>query len=86
MLAGNVGRVFALGIILTVVCAGVYAQQTVYKWVDKDGVVHFSDAPPDDAEAVETKTLTTAPPAAGVPPLSLSSKRPRLLKQMAKNN
>jgi hypothetical protein len=27
----NGSRVFALGIILTVVCASVYAQQTVYK-------------------------------------------------------
>ena len=25
-----------------------YAQSTVYKWTDKDGKVHFSDAPPPD--------------------------------------
>jgi len=34
-----------------------YAQSTVFKWTDKDGKVHFSDAPPpDDAkDAVERR-------------------------------
>ena len=35
-----------MGLILVVACAITYAQQTVYKWVDEDGVVHFSDEPP----------------------------------------
>ena len=61
MLSGNVDRLLALGIILTLVCTGVSAQQKVYKWVDKDGVTHFSDAPPDESERVEAETLTTKP-------------------------
>ena len=43
MLAWSVGRFIVLGIILTFVCASGYAQQKVYKWVDEDGVVHFSE-------------------------------------------
>lgn len=64
MLANNSGRIILLGIILTFACASVYAQEKVFKWVDEDGVVHFSDAPPDESEAVESETLTTekAPP------------------------
>ncbi len=61
-LAKNVGRIFTLGILLMVLGASVFAQQTVYKWVDKEGVVHFSDAPPDESESVETETLTTVKP------------------------
>ncbi|QJR16874.1 glutaredoxin family protein [Usitatibacter palustris] len=36
----------------------VAAQQTVYKWVDKDGKTHFSDSPPpSDAKKSEQKTV-----------------------------
>ena len=59
MLANNGGQIILLGIILTVACASVNAQETVFRWVDEDGVVHFSDAPPDESEAVESETLTT---------------------------
>jgi hypothetical protein len=76
MLTKNGGGVFALGIILTVVCASVYAQQTVYKWVDEDGVVHFTDAPPNESEAVESETLTTAKPPPYVPPAQTTIKSP----------
>ena len=67
MLVRNVGWILALGIILMFIATSASAQQTVYRWVDKDGVVHFGDAPPDDAEAVETMTLTYDEPASGVP-------------------
>ncbi len=67
MLARNVSWVFTLGIILMFIATSASAQQTVYRWVDKDGVVHFGDAPPDDAEAVETMTLINEKPASGVP-------------------
>lgn len=50
----------ALGIILMIVGANVDAQQTVYKWVDKDGVVHFSDEPPVESDAVLAEELTIA--------------------------
>jgi len=36
--------------------------------VDEDGVVHFSESPPDEAEAVEVETLITAKPPPYVPP------------------
>jgi hypothetical protein len=49
--------------ILTLAAAGSNAQQTVYKWVDEDGVVHFSDTAPAGAAEVETKTLAASPPA-----------------------
>jgi glutaredoxin len=34
---------------------GAPAQQTVYKWVDKDGKIHFSDTPPADRDAQEKR-------------------------------
>jgi len=76
MLSNNGGQIILLGIILTVVCASVYAQETVYKWVDEDGVVHFSDAPPDESEAVESETLTTAKPPPYVAPAQTVVKSP----------
>ena len=72
----NNGRVFALAIILTFVAASADAQQTVYKWVDKDGVVHFSDTPPEEAESGEPETLTTAPPRSDVPVAQPAAKAP----------
>ena len=66
MLKRTVGQILMMALALTVVCAGVYAQQTVYKWVDEDGVVHFSDAPPDSSIPVDTRTLTTARPPSDV--------------------
>ena len=44
-----------------------WAQQTVYKWVDKDGVIHLSDERPPDSEAVDIEVITTAPPPPQVP-------------------
>jgi hypothetical protein len=64
----NGSGVFALGIILTVVCASVYAQQTVYKWVDEEGVVHFGEEPPGESTKVEVETFTTDPAPPYVPP------------------
>ncbi len=58
MFTKNIGHIFVTAIALSAVCAGVYAEKTVYKWVDEDGVVHFSDAPPAESSPVETETLT----------------------------
>ena len=76
MLTKNGGVVFALGIILTVVNASVYAQQTVYKWVDEEGVVHFSEEPPVESPEDEVEVFTTdaAPPY--VPPAQTTIKSP----------
>ena len=59
MLSGNVSKIIVLGVALMLGATITHAQQKVYKWVDEDGVVHFSDAPPDDS--VEAKTITTEP-------------------------
>ncbi len=66
MLNRKVGQILALAIALTVVYSSVHAQTTVYKWVDEDGVVHFTDAPPNTSKPVDTMTLTTASPPANV--------------------
>lgn len=76
MLANNDGRVILLGIILMVACASVNAQQTVFRWVDEDGVVHFSDAPPDESEAVESETITPEKPPPYVAPAQPVVKSP----------
>ena len=57
-----------LGITLLCISANVDAQQKVYKWVDEDGVVHFSATPPLESESAETETLTTAKAPPYVPP------------------
>ena len=58
------GGILALGAILMVVCTSVYAQQTVYKWVDEEGVVHFGEEPPGESPEVEVEVITmdAAPP------------------------
>ena len=76
MLANNSGWVILLGIILMVACANVNAQQTVFRWVDEDGAVHFSDAPPDESEAVESKALTIAKPPPSIAPAQPVVKTP----------
>ena len=35
----------------------IAAAQTVYKWTDEDGVVHFSDSPPPQMDGVELKNM-----------------------------
>ncbi len=70
------GRVFVLGIILTVFCASVYAQQTVYKWVDEEGVVHFGEEPPGESPNVEVDVFTTDPAPPYVPAAQTTIKSP----------
>jgi glutaredoxin len=36
---------------LVALAAGAASAQTVYKWTDKDGKVHFGDQPPSDRDA-----------------------------------
>ena len=33
----------------------------IYKWVDQNGVIHFSDSPPTSGQNVETKKTTNYP-------------------------
>ncbi len=39
------------------------ATAEIYKWVDEDGVVHYSDNPPQDAESETVQLRSTTPPA-----------------------
>jgi len=78
--------VYAIGIILTVVCASACAQQKVYKWVDEEGVVHFSEEPPDNSPKDEVETFTTDPARHMCPLLRRPPNRLRLLKPMSKSN
>jgi hypothetical protein len=76
MLSKNFGRIFTLGIILAFIVVNVDAQETVYKWVDEEGTVHFSDQPPDESKSVEVEKLTTAKPPPYVPPAQPAIKSP----------
>jgi len=70
MLARNIVSLLGICLVLTFVAGGTFAQQTVYKWVDEDGVVHFGDAPPEGvtAERITTSAAPQSPaPAATVP-------------------
>jgi len=59
MFVRNTVQIFALAIALALVAvgAGAKAEQKVYKWVDEDGVVHFSDAPPAESSPVDVETV-----------------------------
>ena len=48
--------------ILAIACANTSAQETVYKWVDEDGVVHFGEEPPKVPPGVKVDVVTTDPP------------------------
>ena len=49
--------ILAFAAALSLAATGVCAQQSVYKWVDKDGKVQFSDSPPLDAANVTEKRM-----------------------------
>jgi hypothetical protein len=55
----------SLPLILTLLAAVPLHAAQVYRWVDKDGVVHYSDQPAPGAELLP---LTTAPKPGSVPP------------------
>ena len=65
--------IVVVGILLSI-AVPTNAQQVVYKWVDEDGVVHFSDAPPEGSNPADTETLVTAKsPRAPVPAQSVAN-------------
>ena len=51
----------AIGFMLTAAYTIADAQQTVYKWVDEEGVVQFSDEPPKVSPDIKVEIITTAP-------------------------
>ena len=56
--------------------ASIYAQQKVYKWVDEEGVVHFSEQPPGQSPEGEVETFTTDPAPPYVPSAQKAIKSP----------
>jgi len=74
-----------IAIALTVVCAGAYAEKTVYKWVDENGVVHFSDAPPAEANPAEAETIVI-PKSPSVSAPAQPVARPTTVSQQSDNN
>src|SRR5210317_1866815 len=76
MLTRNRGTFLTLGIILMIVCGSVYAQKTVYKWVDEDGVVHYGEEPPGELPEAEVDVFTTDPATPHVPPAQTAVKPP----------
>ncbi|HTT08712.1 MAG TPA: DUF4124 domain-containing protein [Gammaproteobacteria bacterium] len=49
------------GSLLMLWAATAVADTELYKWVDKDGVVHFSDKPTAGAEKIKVKDVDTIP-------------------------
>ena len=76
MMYKNCGFLIAAGLILAVACASTFAQQTVYKWVDENGVVHFSEEPPKVPPDVKVEVVTTDPAPPTVPKASTKVKSP----------
>jgi len=59
----------AVAVLAATLAQNAFAQGSVYRWTDKDGKVHFSDAPPpDDAKDVSQKRMGgDAPDASALP-------------------
>ena len=76
MLTKSSSVVFALGMILMLSCGSSYAQKTVYKWVDEDGVVHYGEEPPGELPEAEVDVFTTDPAPPHVPPAQTAVKPP----------
>lgn len=53
MRSRNLFAIFALTSLLIATLAEVHADDQVYRWVDAEGVAHYSDSPPDDAPVSE---------------------------------
>ena len=57
MFSSDAGRIFVIVVGLTALCSAANAGKTVYKWVDEDGHVHFSDSPPAESQTADTETM-----------------------------
>lgn len=80
MTPSRFGQMIAISLALTAVCAGAPAEETVYKWVDEDGVVHFSDAPPAEGDPSDAETLVipkSPPVAAPAQPMAKPATAPQ---------
>ena len=67
--------------ISTLLLAGGLVAEEAYRWVDADGVVHYSDRPEPGAQAIELPTYQ--PPASSRAPATASRPAPRSQAQSA---
>jgi len=44
-------------LLLMLFATNLAAQAGIYRWVDENGVVHFSDAPPDDESGIQAEII-----------------------------
>jgi hypothetical protein len=67
----------ALFTLMSLMCAVAFSA-TVYRWVDENGVTHYSDQPHENAEKVHVAAPQTfqAPPPPRVPPQNTQAARP----------
>jgi hypothetical protein len=72
MFIRNHSRQFIVGMVLFAFSSGAFADTTVYKWFDDDGVVHFGESPPDNSISSETLLIPKSPPAPTPVPTSAS--------------
>jgi hypothetical protein len=54
-------------LLLVFLCAGMAQAQTMYRWVDQDGKVHYGDRPPPPNAASEVQQKKYAAPTADKP-------------------
>ncbi len=54
-------RKYCLTVLLLIACIPLRAE-TIYKWVDSDGVVHYSDVPRDGADKLVLGPVQTFSP------------------------
>jgi glutaredoxin len=72
-------------ILIAAVHGGGMAYGEIYKWVDKNGVQHFGDAPPQKAgTAGKVESIPTTPRRAPEPQVTPKEEQPQTLKQPAK--
>src|SRR5690349_16341050 len=64
LIVATTAAILGLGVI-----AGAQANETIFKWTDEDGVVHYAAHPPEGVDYVELGVDMT-PDAAAVPPAS----------------
>lgn len=50
--------------LFSIIGASTVQAQQMYKWTDKDGVIHFSETPPTDQQA-EASSIPSGPPPMG---------------------
>lgn len=65
-------------LLLALSCVGLVQAQTMYRWVDQDGKVHYGDRPPPPKAAKEVREKRLGAPAA-------SKELPFTLRQAAEN-